>query len=471
MTSLPRFRRDLLALLPLRLLVSWRCFPLLLQACSLIAMLWLVAAGFGVGAGGAAGNLMILRKTNLATLVVWGLWWPAMIALAVLLGRIWCSVCPMELVNRLSHAVGRSLGWSRSRLGRRLRAGWFVVTLYLVLQLLVAGFSIHRVPHYTAVFLSTLLGLALITGFVYREPRSFCRAFCPASAMLSVYSRFTPVQLEMRDSGVCADCTTRDCIAPANRHRFDKRSCPSLLLPYDRDPSSGCLLCLQCAKVCPHDNVGFGLVAGDAPIRRHLLLQPSEAVFVMIALGFVTHEVAGEVTWLDAAFHAVPSVLAGLVPSVPMGWWEAMWFLLLFPAMVWLLIAAGGYLAGYRGGLAPLLRAAATGAAPVVAITHLAKASAKFASWCGYLPLSCQDPRGLNTMRELTDGVLIAPPALLELPVVGWIMLLLAVVLFGTAWRDTARNAMAPLPALRAGFVGSAALFTAVMIVWSWPGR
>ena len=40
---------------------------------------------------------------------------------------------------------------------------------------------------------------ALVTGLVFRQPRSFCKAFCPSGALLSVYGRYNPVQLEARD--------------------------------------------------------------------------------------------------------------------------------------------------------------------------------------------------------------------------------------------------------------------------------
>jgi len=140
---------------------SWPGFPILLQGAALVAVGWLAANGIGLGTGMPADDLMTLRKTNLTTLVVWGLWWPGMIAVALALGRVWCTVCPMELVNRIGDALARKVGWPRGRLSAFLRAGWMTVALYLVLQLFVAGLSIHRVPHFTAILLLSLIGLAL----------------------------------------------------------------------------------------------------------------------------------------------------------------------------------------------------------------------------------------------------------------------------------------------------------------------
>jgi polyferredoxin len=461
---------DLLAWRPLRWLWRSPAFPVALQALALGAVVALIAVGINVGGGRSPDELMTLRKTNLTTLVVWGVWWPGMIAVALAFGRAWCTVCPMELANRIGDAIARRVGWPRARLGKLLRAGWMIVILYLVLQLLVAGVSMHRVPHYTAILLLVLLGGALVTGLVFRQPRSFCKAFCPAGALLSVYGRYTPIQLEARDPAVCKRCPTKDCVRNENRYRFDKRSCPSLLRPFQRDASDGCVLCLQCAKVCPYDNMGVGLVAADAPVRKKALLKPYEAAFVMVALGFVAHEIIGEVKWLDSLFHFVPELLATLVPMVPFGWFEAFWFLVLFPLVVWGAIAGVGYLAGHRAGLRSLLLAATTGAAPVVALAHLAKAAAKVTSWGGFLPLSLRDPRGLHTLEQLGDRSLTAPVAMVGLTVLGWMMLAAVVVISWRAWRWSRQIPAESTMAARVGLVGTAALFTSVLTVWVLPG-
>lgn len=412
--------------------------------------------------GASAAELKTLRKTNLTTLVVWGLWWPGMIAAALLLGRAWCTVCPMELVNRLGAAAGRRLGVARLPLWGLLRAGWAVVAAYLSLQLLVAGASIHRVPHHSALLLLALLASALATGLLFREPRSFCKALCPAGALLSVYGRFTPVQLETRDPAVCDACDTRDCVAAANRDRLDRRSCPSLLRPYARGAGDGCVLCLQCAKSCTRDNVGLGLAPASAPSRAHRLLRPAEAAFVMVASGFVTHELAGEVPWLEGIFHRVPEAFARTGAAA--AWAEAMWFLLGFPALLWVAIAAVARAAGHRGRLPDLLAAAATGAAPVVAVAHLAKALAKLASWGGFLPLALRDPAGVDTLRAIGAKALAPPGALAPLPMIGAAVLAGVLALAVWSWRRSGAGATAP--AGRAGVFGAALLFSAVLGVW-----
>lgn len=465
-----RFHLDVLSWRPVRAVVWWTGFPVALQMVGLGVLVWLAWNGFGVGQEQSERELMILRKTNLTTLVVWGLWWPGMIAVALLAGRLWCTVCPLELVNRIGDAVARRVGWPRARLRRWMRAGWIIVALYLLVQVLVIGISLHRVPHLTAIMLLTLLGLALATGLVFRDPRSFCRAFCPAAALLSVYGRYTPVQLEARDASVCEQCPGKDCAADRNRRRFDKRSCPSLLRPYRRQASDGCVLCLQCTKSCPHDNMGFGVTRSEAPIRRKTLLKPFEAAFVMVVLGFVAHEATGEVKWLDGYFHAIPLALQSLAPGIAFGWVEALWFLALFPLLVWGAAAGLACLLGHRAGWRSLVLAAATGAAPIVAIAHLAKAIAKMSSWSGYLPLALRDPEGVSTFHKLTvERTVSEPGKLVALWVLGWIMLGVTLVMGWRAWRWVQEVPMDSQAAARAGMVTSAAIYTAVLAAWAVP--
>jgi hypothetical protein len=111
MTQTSWVKLDVLSYKPSYAVVKSPWFPLVLQIAALGGVVALITAGFGIGLGARSADLMILRKTNLSTLVVWGIWWPSMIAVAVAFGRVWCTVCPMELVNHVGDALARRLGW------------------------------------------------------------------------------------------------------------------------------------------------------------------------------------------------------------------------------------------------------------------------------------------------------------------------------------------------------------------------
>jgi ferredoxin len=274
------------------------------------------------------------------------------------------------------------------------------------------------------------------------------------------------VQLEVVAPELCAACASMDCVRAEHRHRFDRRSCPSYNRPFERRAADGCVLCFQCAKVCPQGNVGFGLASSTSAVRVPRRLEPFEAAFVGVAVGFVTHELVGEVEWLDHVFHGPVQALARLVPRVGFGWLEALWFLVLFPAALWGLIATAAWLLGGRSSLRESFLASATGAAPVVAVAHLAKAVSKAGSWATYLPLAVHDRSGLDTADKLAAHALQAPGPLLGLSTVGVAVGLLLVVVGWRSWRSVLAAAPTRLAAARTGLAVVAALYSAVLIAW-----
>lgn len=110
MTKNSRVRFDILMWKPARALLMLPAFPVVLQALALVAVILMVVNGLGVGPGMRADELLTLRKTNITTLAVWGLWWPGMIVAALIFGRAWCTVCPMEMINRAGDTIAHKIG-------------------------------------------------------------------------------------------------------------------------------------------------------------------------------------------------------------------------------------------------------------------------------------------------------------------------------------------------------------------------
>lgn len=153
--------------------------PLALQLLALSGLVLLAISDWRAGVDPSA---------SLTPLVVWGLWWPGLIALALVFDRAVCTACPLTLVNRLGARVAR-LGLPRLHAGKVLAGGWVAVAIHLSLQLLMAVASIQRAPHVTALLVTALVGLAFAAGAVFGEPSSFCQTFCPAGAVLSMHGR------------------------------------------------------------------------------------------------------------------------------------------------------------------------------------------------------------------------------------------------------------------------------------------
>ncbi|MFQ5808513.1 MAG: 4Fe-4S binding protein [Armatimonadota bacterium] len=438
-TSGDAFRVNLLRPRGMLALLRQGWLPYVFQAAALASIVVLIVNAWGVFPEDATAA-KILRKTNTTTLAVWGLWWPALLVASVVLGRLWCTVCPVELVTNVTRRVTRRLGIEGVALPTWARAGAIIIALYMLLQLLVAGYSLHRNPGYTSWMLVGLLGLGLIVGVAFRDPRAFCKGFCPAALLLDAYSRFTPVHLTAKDTAVCDACETRECVAAELRDRWDCRSCPSRLQPYAREAGDGCVLCLQCAKVCPYDNMGFGVARPGFGPRVMRPLSIGAAIFVVIASGFVAHELSAEVKPFDEVFHAVPQQFSATL-GLGFDWAEAVWFLLLLPLAVAALMWGATRIAKGTPTFAEWLAGAALVITPAVAAGHVTKAIVKMSSWSPFIPLSLAEPGGRATAARILSEAQAAPPALLPhaaLAAVGILLMALGAGLaLATIRRDT----------------------------------
>ena len=96
---------DLLSIRWMRNLLGSRWFPIVPQFIMLGVFCLIIAGGLGVVTSDMA-FAAVLRNTNLANLLVWSYWWPLILISAILLGRVWCMVCPMELVSSVVVKIG-----------------------------------------------------------------------------------------------------------------------------------------------------------------------------------------------------------------------------------------------------------------------------------------------------------------------------------------------------------------------------
>ncbi len=97
---------DLFKINWLKDLYKSRWFPLVPQILVLVLFGYLIYGGLGVSTNDPD-LAKILRNTNLSNLIVWSYWWPLIIVGAILLGRHWCTICPMELLTSVAGRFGR----------------------------------------------------------------------------------------------------------------------------------------------------------------------------------------------------------------------------------------------------------------------------------------------------------------------------------------------------------------------------
>lgn len=197
---------------------------------------------------------------NLGIVLVWIAWWSALILILVpLLGRGWCSICPLPLPGEWlqqgtvlgpkggNRGLGKGLRWPR-----KLRSMWLQNGLFLGMALFSA--VILTSPAVTA---GLLLGLILAgagISLIFRR-RAFCRYVCPVGGFIGLYSQAAPLELRVRDASVCRDHTRKTCLT-GNENGY---GCPWNEYPGSLTENTNCGLCMECLRTCTQDNIALNL--------------------------------------------------------------------------------------------------------------------------------------------------------------------------------------------------------------------
>ncbi|MFQ5946097.1 MAG: 4Fe-4S binding protein [Anaerolineae bacterium] len=272
---LPAVRRDLLGWRPLRWLLTRRSFQFLLIAPNLLAFTLIILSGL---IGTATGAL------NFSTIFVWLVWWGLLVLLLIPLGgRIWCAMCPIPapgewlarraIVERTQTALGLRWRWPKA-----LRNLW--PAFGGLLLLVVFGLIVTTRPVVTGLLLLGLALAALATHLLF-ERRVFCRYLCPVGGLLGVYSMAAPLELRARDLDICRRCREKACYQGGRGY-----PCPTFQFPGSAlARNTYCLLCTECLKACPYDNLALSLRPFGAELRVKRGRRADEAWIILLLLG------------------------------------------------------------------------------------------------------------------------------------------------------------------------------------------
>jgi polyferredoxin len=390
---------DLLRFKFLRRLLSFRYYPISAQIFTFFCFALLIAGGLMVPhvSEKMAGTL---RHTNLAALIVWSLWWPLVIISAVIMGRVWCQVCPMELVNSVFSKIGL-----KRRVPRFFTSGWGITLFYsLALLGFIRTFWAHRFPERMAIFFLFLFGTAVVVGIVY-EKRAFCDYLCPVGRLLGLYSGCSLFEWRARDKKICKKCTTKDCVAPQNSYTLTARSCTSNLYPPQIKDNRSCLVCTNCLKVCPYDNLSFSLRKPMSDLFSSIKLTAAEFFLLFLASGLAVWEISEEWSAAEDAMVYIPDhITSWLGASGELG--HLIHALVLFVGLPAVLFLIPGIIGKYvnRTSLMASLKTFSLIFLPVVALTHMLKALFRISSRLPYYALAAKDPVGYKTAELLLSG-------------------------------------------------------------------
>jgi len=253
---------------------SW--FPLLAQSFSLFLLLLITATGI-------YGN----QRGNISTVLTWTWWWALLIFIIVGFGKTFCLICPWEglasLCTSLSFTsrikkIGFSFKWPKWA-----RNVYPALILFIVLTWIELGFGVTNSPSMTATLGLIMTGMVLFAAMVF-EKRSFCRYACLIGRISGIYALFSPLELRVHSTKICATCKGRACINGSEKGT----GCPLFLNPAKLKENTYCTLCTECIRTCPNENINMYFRKPAADLFHKSTFRWDESIMAVVLLALTS---------------------------------------------------------------------------------------------------------------------------------------------------------------------------------------
>ncbi|QPC82414.1 FesM [Phototrophicus methaneseepsis] len=260
-----------------------------------------------------------LASRNLATVAPWVHYRGLVIIALLIAGNLFCMGCPFTVTRTLA----RRLSKRGRRFPKVLRNKWLAIAGLFVIFFLYEWLDLWASPLLTAWVIVGYFAASFVLELVFTES-AFCKYVCPLGTFNFVYATAAPSQIGVHDANICAHCVGKECIngsyAPQTTIRVDEipvasggtvqkevvhspngvLGCGTELFPPQLKSNLDCVYCLDCARACPHDNVGlFIRQPGRELHQAGAWSQRWDVSLLVIALAFMG---------LSNAFGMVPPV-------------------------------------------------------------------------------------------------------------------------------------------------------------------
>lgn len=276
----------------LRRFVTWRGFQPLLQLPLLVLIAVIAFLGFFDIQDGAK---------NLATKLTWILWWPGIIFTFILVGRLWCVMCPFGALNEWAANLSRP-----ARLfPKSLRSLWLATFLFLLLTWADEQIGVIRSPQLTAWLIVIFAVAAIATGLFFQR-RSFCHYLCPITGLIGLYSMLSPVEVRVGDRSQCQKRCHQDCY----RGNEKANGCPMFEFPMTVERNTFCNLCFECVRSCPERNLALRFRAFGKDLWASSKRWFDESYLSLVMVGVTTIVTAQ----MLSGWNSVISAAAKLIP-------------------------------------------------------------------------------------------------------------------------------------------------------------
>ena len=212
----------------------------------------LAVAAFFIGMAGVCLAAATTATAEAANNLVWMLWEPAVFGLFLLVGTIWCTVCPLSSSGR---AVQRWFSLDKPPPAWILRAGsWLSAACFVLILWSEEFFHMAENPFPTGIMLLALIVSSIVCCLLWQR-EVWCRHICPLGRLGVALSPVAPLTVAAKRSVCASTCTTHDCY----KGNDDVPGCPVWHHPQLVSEAHRCKTCLTCLQSCPHDSAGLYL--------------------------------------------------------------------------------------------------------------------------------------------------------------------------------------------------------------------
>jgi ferredoxin len=199
-----------------------------------------------------------LAPKNLSTVLTWIHYRGLLIGALLAVGNVFCGGCPMILVRDLGRRLHQPVRHWPKWLGQK----WVALGLFAGVLFIYELFDLWALPAATAWLVVGYFAAAFVVDLTFTGG-AFCKHVCPVGQFNFAVSTLSPLELGVRDAGVCEGCRTADCIKgrrdTAQPLKVLQRGCELALFLPSKVGNLDCTFCLDCVQACPHDNVAIAV--------------------------------------------------------------------------------------------------------------------------------------------------------------------------------------------------------------------